>query len=381
MELKTLKTIFDTFYHRTYIPVSILDKDHKLCFPRYSPLYNHLDKFDYLLKKDEFPIHIINTYQNLMASFYFENYIILIGPCFLSGARQDTHDIFNQYKTYLSTESLNNFGKTISMLYTLLTHKEININNIPIKYIRLNDQVLGVKKSYEKNVYLRRLDESTRDSYQFELRFLEYVKNGQKDKIDWIFSQINKTYLVKLGDSSLDTIKIKFISLVTLMTRLAINTGVPLENSFSLSDTLIQNLPNIKSYNEGIEYIKYASYEFINLIKSTSIKCSALINHCINYIDTHIYEKITLQDLSNLTGNSTVYISTMFKKELNTSFSQYLLKRKIEEAKHLLLYTDYSFQEISTLLTFTSQSHFTQRFKQVTKQTPKEFRDANFQYM
>ena len=57
-----------------------------------------------------------------------------------------------------------------------------------------------------------------------------------------------------------------------------------------------------------------------------------------------------------------------------------VLKKKIEEAKQLLLFTDYSFQEISSLLNFTSQSHFTQRFKQICGQTPKGFRDKNFQY-
>ena len=70
-----------------------------------------------------------------------------------------------------------------------------------------------------------------------------------------------------------------------------------------------------------------------------------------------------------------------FKKELNMTLSDYVLSKKIEEAKHLLLFTDYSFQEISTLLNFTSQSHFTQRFKQIAKQTPKEFRQTNFQYL
>ncbi|WP_233512105.1 AraC family transcriptional regulator [Absiella sp. AM54-8XD] len=44
------------------------------------------------------------------------------------------------------------------------------------------------------------------------------------------------------------------------------------------------------------------------------------------------------------------------------------------------MFTDYSFQEISSLLNFTSQSHFTQRFKQICGQTPKGFRDKNFQY-
>lgn len=381
MKLETLTKLFDTFYQRTYIPISLIDKDHQLCFPRYSPLYLHLADFPYLFQSDEYPVHIINTYQTLLASFVYEDYTVLIGPCLLLGASQEKRDYFSQFQTYISTESADSFVKAVSMLYTLLTHQDIDSKHIPIQYLRINPQAMSAKEIFEKNLYDRRIEDTTRDSYQFELRFLDYVKRGKKDKIDWIFTQFDKTYIVSLAESSIEATKIKFISIVTLMTRLAIDEGVPLESAFALSDSLIQNLPHIRNVKECIQYIKYASYEFIYLIQSTAQKCSTLMSQCLSYIDTHLYEKISLQDLEDVTNRSSVYISTRFKKELGISFSQYVLERKIEEAKHLLLFTDHSFQEISTLLNFTSQSHFTQRFKQVTHQTPKEFRQKNFQYL
>ncbi|WP_270640300.1 AraC family transcriptional regulator [Longibaculum muris] len=381
MKLEILTKLFDTFYQRTYIPICIIDKSHQLLFPSYSPLYLHIQDFPYLLKQDKYPVHVINTYQSLLASFSYENFIILIGPCLLLGASQEKPDYFSQFQTYISTESLDNFIKAISMLYIFLTHQDIDDKQIPIEYLRINPQAMSSQEIFEKNVYDRRIEDTTRDSYQFELRFLDYVKRGRKDKIDWIFTQFNKTYIVSLAESSLDTVKIKFISIVTLMTRMVLNEGVPLESAFGLSDALIQNLPHIRNVQECIQYIKYASYEYIKLIQSNAKKCSTLINQCVSYIDTHLYEKVTLQDLEDLTNHSSVYISSRFKKELGISFTQYLLERKIEEAKHLLLFTDHSFQEISTLLNFTSQSHFTQRFKQVTNQTPKEFRQKNFQYL
>lgn len=381
MELATMTKIFDTFYQRTYIPISLIDQDHHLCFPSYSPLYLHLSDFPYLFQSDEYPIHVINTYQTLLASFVYEEYTILIGPCLLLGASQEKRDYFSQFQTYISTESVDSFVRAISMLYTLFTHLDIDMKHIPIQYLRINPQAMSAKEIFEKNLYDRRIEDTTRDSYQFELRFLDYVRRGKKDKIDWIFTQFDKTYIVSLAESSMEATKIKFISVVTLMTRLAIDEGVPLESAFALSDSLIQNLPHIRNVKECIQYIKYASYEFIYLIQSTAQKCSTLISQCLSYIDTHLYEKISLQDLEDITNHSSVYISSRFKKELGISFSQYVLERKIEEAKHLLLFTDHSFQEISTLLNFTSQSHFTQRFKQVTHQTPKEFRQKNFQYL
>lgn len=379
MDLQTLKNIFHTLYQRTYIPFSIV-QNKQLIFPEYSPLYIHKDELDYLFIDDEFPLHIINNYQFLGASFCYEEYRILIGPCFVLGSQIKDH-LMQELTFRISSESTESFISFCHNIYTLFTHQTLLENTIPVKYLRIHQDKMIPKEILEKNLYERRSEDATRDSYQFELRFLDYVKRGRKDKIDWIFHTIDKTYAVHLADNSLDTIKIKFISLTTLLTRLAIKEGVPLDSAFSLSDSLIQNLPNIKSTQECLKYIKYASYEYIRLIQSTTTQCSTLINQCISYIDTHIYEKITLQDLEDATDHSMVYISSRFKQELGMTFSKYLLNKKIEEAKHLLLFTDHSFQEISTLLNFTSQSHFTQRFKQVTRQTPKEFRNTNFQYM
>lgn len=383
MNLQTLQNIFDCFYQRTYVPFSII-KDDQLIFPHYSPLFLHREELQYLYTDDEFPLHIINNYQFLGASFLYhmnqDTYRILIGPCFVLGSQ--IKDQYLKELTYrISSESTESFTSFCQNIYTLLTTQSLNENQIPVKYLRTEHDKLAPKEIFEKNLYERRSVDETRDSYQFELRFLDYVKRGRKDKIDWIFNTIDKTYTVHLADNSLDTIKIKFISLTTLLTRLAIDEGVPLDSSFSLSDSLIQHLPNIRSSQECLKYIKYASYEFIELIHHTSKQCSSLMNQCIRYIDTHIYEKITLLDLEETTNHSSVYISSRFKQELGVTFSQYLLNKKIEEAKHLLLFTDHSFQEISTLLNFTSQSHFTQRFKQVTGQTPKAYRDMNFKYL
>lgn len=383
MNLQTLQNIFDCFYQRTYVPFSIV-KDNQLIFPQYSPLFLHRQELQYLYTDDEFPLHIINNYQFLGASFLYhinqDTYRILIGPCFVLGSQ--IKDQYLKELTYrISSESTESFTSFCQNIYTLLTTKTLNNNQIPVKYIRTNHDKLTPQEIFEKNLYERRSEEATRDSYQFELRFLDYVKRGRKDKIDWIFNTIDKTYTVHLADNSLDTIKIKFISLTTLLTRLTIDEGVPLDSAFSLSDSLIQHLPNIRSSQECLKYIKYASYEFIDLIHNTSKQCSSLMNQCIRYIDTHLYEKITLLDLEEATDHSSVYISSRFKQELGVTFSQYLLNKKIEEAKHLLLFTDHSFQEISTLLNFTSQSHFTQRFKQVTGQTPKAYRDMNFKYL
>lgn len=388
MTIEDVKKLFDFLYHRTYIPFAIVDKDKQLVFPRVCPILEDYQNYRYLFVEDEHPVHIVNTYQMLGGSFPMEidekPYTILLGPCLVLGNKEITSyhflDKVVDPSHYVSSESLASFEQALRSIYMMFLHHDAG--DIPVKYIRKEASATRVENQFEKNLYDRRSEDATRDSYQFELRFFSYIKAGRKDKIDWLFSKVNQTYIVQLSKQPLEGLKFKFAAITALLTRTAIEAGTPLDTAFSLSDALIQGLYEIKDVDACMRYIRYASFEFMDLIHKDDTKShTAIIEQCVAYIDAHLYEKITLQDLSDVTQRSSAYLSSRFKEELGVSFSQYVLRSKIEEAKQLLLFTDHSFQEIATLLNFATQSHFIQRFKEATGQTPKAFRDTNFQYL
>lgn len=99
---------------------------------------------------------------------------------------------------------------------------------------------------------------------------------------------------------------------------------------------------------------------------------------CIDYIYANIKERITIEKLAEYTGLSTSYLSRLFKKETGVSVSYYVREKKLEKAQHLLKYCDYSLIEIANYLSFSSQSHFIQLFKNFTGLTPKKYRDLYF---
>lgn len=75
---------------------------------------------------------------------------------------------------------------------------------------------------------------------------------------------------------------------------------------------------------------------------------------------------------------SSSYLSRLFKKETGDSVSAYIRKQKIEKARNLLRYSDYSVIEIANRLSFSSQSHFIQQFREIVGMTPKKYRDINY---
>ena len=57
------------------------------------------------------------------------------------------------------------------------------------------------------------------------------------------------------------------------------------------------------------------------------------------------------------------------------TISEFIMQEKIEEAKRLLILSNHTILEISSLLHFTDQSYFTKTFKKVTGVTPKVYRN------
>ena len=103
-----------------------------------------------------------------------------------------------------------------------------------------------------------------------------------------------------------------------------------------------------------------------------------LVKTIVNHIDNHLYERITVDELAAITEKHKAHICSHFKKEMGITIHGYIQEKKITEAKHLLLFTDHSYDEISHLLAYSSQSHFIQVFKKVAGCTPKEYKSIHY---
>ena len=78
--------------------------------------------------------------------------------------------------------------------------------------------------------------------------------------------------------------------------------------------------------------------------------------------------------LSKFMGKSYDAISHSFSSEEGTTIEKYLIAYRIEKAKELLLYTEYTLTEVSFKLGFSSTAHISRQFKQYTGMTPSEFK-------
>lgn len=93
-----------------------------------------------------------------------------------------------------------------------------------------------------------------------------------------------------------------------------------------------------------------------------------------NYIDSHYSENITLDFLADLTYVNKFHLVHSFTKQVGLSPINYVITKRIDEAKSLLTTTNYSIRDISSIVGFSNSSYFSQMFKKMTGEAPKAFR-------
>lgn len=98
-----------------------------------------------------------------------------------------------------------------------------------------------------------------------------------------------------------------------------------------------------------------------------------------DYIDANIQSDLNLDTISSRFFFSKSYIIGCFKSEFGISPKQYILQKKIDTAKNMLLETDMSIKAISEMLRFADSHHFSNTFKKQVGMAPVEFRNRDGQ--
>ena len=93
------------------------------------------------------------------------------------------------------------------------------------------------------------------------------------------------------------------------------------------------------------------------------------------YILKNIHRKIYTKELAEEIGLSESYFRLIFNQSFAYSPNDYVMKKRIEEAKHLL-YKGRNIIDISFELGFSSSQYFANTFKKLTGFRPKDYRKA-----
>lgn len=215
-------------------------------------------------------------------------------------------------------------------------------------------------------------------SYEPEFEFYHAVSSGNIEKVTELCKSdfTEKKGLGKLSESPLQSMKYHFAITAAMLARYAIASGLELESSYGLSDLYIQKCDKLSSLSELSELHRRMVFDFtgkMNALRKKSVFSKQIVL-CINYIYENLHQRITVKELAEYTKLNQNYLSRLFKKETGTTITDYIISKKITEAKNMLKYTNCSISLIAETLAFSSQSYFTKIFRIAEGVTPKKYR-------
>lgn len=118
----------------------------------------------------------------------------------------------------------------------------------------------------------------------------------------------------------------------------------------------------------------YAKRSFYGAERHVLISPVSMCHQLRDYIDAHFGSPITLRSLADMFFVSPDYVSHVFKSEIGESPIHYLINCRMKEAKRLLVYTNMTLREISTIVGYDNMTHFSSLFKKSTGCSPGRYR-------
>lgn len=270
--------------------------------------------------------------------------------------------------------SFHQFCHFLALFYQELYKSSIDIENYLGIYS--DETVAPVASLHSARRYDAKEAEIFHNTYHYEQQYLDYIRSGNVAALKAFFSNAFSIQAGKVADNTLRQAKNILIVSTTLATRYAIEGGLDIETAYQLSDIYIQEGEKLQSIDE-LNRLQYNMLlDFVNRVASSQIPfdTSTDISKCIQFIQNHTNQPISVTEVADYVGKSRSHISRSFKKELGFSMHEFIMRCKLEEAKSLLAYTDKSISEISTYLCFSSQAYFQNVFKKKYGITPNEYR-------
>jgi YesN/AraC family two-component response regulator len=103
-------------------------------------------------------------------------------------------------------------------------------------------------------------------------------------------------------------------------------------------------------------------------------RASDTVSRVMLYMQDHMAETITVEQLSALVYVSKSYLSRIFKQQTGMTLIEYQRLIRINSAKTLLVSSDTSVEEISYIIGYNSPKYFCKAFRTCTGMSPREFK-------
>ncbi|MBO5333892.1 MAG: helix-turn-helix domain-containing protein [Clostridia bacterium] len=304
-----------------------------------------------IAEKNNIPAHIFSQLQKYYSSVpvYTDHDVIL--------------SLFNSFGELLWGSTDKFIYKTINMSYNNQDFPRV-VKNLEHK----TDDALFTMQMLERR-------------YEGENKMLQAVSQGMTHQAEQILSKSSSLMLEMRVSDPVRNIKNYSIIVNTLLRKSAEQGGVHPLYIDGVSTDFAKRIELIKSVEEGISMHHEMIDRYCNLVKTHSMKkLSPLVQKVIALVDYDITSDLSLSSQAEMLNVNASYLSTLFKKEMGLTLTEYVTKKRIEHASFLLTTTNLQIQTVAQNCGIYDVNYFTKMFKKHTGKTPKEHRENSIKF-
>ena len=238
-----------------------------------------------------------------------------------------------------------------------------------------------ISNTFIQTQFQAREDAIEHPTYDDELSFYDLIKSGNTEALKkHNLRSADEASRGILSKDKVRNLRYHLIVSLAMITRFWIEGGMPEQEAYMLSDTYINRMDVIENTETLYLIQKEYVYDFAKRMKKIQKKnaISMHTSQAMDYVYNHLHEAISVEGIAAHIGIHPTYLSKLFMKETGQSLSVYIRKKRIQTARNMLVYSNYSCAEIAQYLAFSSSSHFASVFKEETGMTPLKYRRENY---
>jgi len=203
---------------------------------------------------------------------------------------------------------------------------------------------------------------------------LSAIKQGDSGEARSILNRILAS-IYSLGGARLELLKSCILELVVMMSRAAVEAGAEPATLLGANYHSLTHLAVIDDEEDLAVWVRHMLDTLIEAIRSNDqFPHSLLLMRATNYMREHLGRNLRRDEVARFAGVSGGHLAHLMTQQLGHSFTDLLLRMRIDRAKELLRRSHLSLSTIALECGFYDQSHFNKVFRKFNQQSPSDFR-------
>ncbi|MBO3459419.1 AraC family transcriptional regulator [Aetokthonos hydrillicola Thurmond2011] len=107
------------------------------------------------------------------------------------------------------------------------------------------------------------------------------------------------------------------------------------------------------------------------------LQSQPLLSNVFHFIEKNYQQSISLREVAQAVGRSPAYLTDLVRRETGKTVLNWIIERRMAEARRLLLETEESVERISEAVGYFDRRHFSRQFLKFHNATPQTWRRTN----